>query len=186
MVKVSANVSKKVPIPGTEFSSQQFGASMEIEVSDADRPGVIHARIRDLYGLVTQAVDEQIAAANGNNGGNGPAPAPQPVGRRNYAPPPAPQQSQPAAPAVRSGYAANRAGRAGGTGGNGGNTRRTTATEAQQRAIHAICKALNFDVAAVLADYNYGDLSQVPVKVASQIIDGLKRQQAANPAPAQQ
>ena len=38
MVRISANISKKVPIPGTEFSSQQYGAAMEIEVSDADRP----------------------------------------------------------------------------------------------------------------------------------------------------
>jgi hypothetical protein len=30
MIKISANISKKVPIPGTEFSSQQYGASMEI------------------------------------------------------------------------------------------------------------------------------------------------------------
>ena len=36
MIRLSANLSRKVPVPGIEFSSQQYGASMEIEVSDAD------------------------------------------------------------------------------------------------------------------------------------------------------
>ncbi|MGD0091403.1 MAG: hypothetical protein ABSE73_15910 [Planctomycetota bacterium] len=178
MIKTSANMSKKVPIPGTEFSSQQFGASMEIEVSDADQPNVIQARIRDLYGLVTQAVDEQIAAATGNNG-NGHGQVQPPIRRQNYTPS---QNQQPASPA-RSGYPSNRTARSSGNsgnGGNGGNGRRTNAIEAQQRAIWAICKSLNLDVAAVLADYNYSDLSQVPVKVASQIIDSLKARQTAN------
>ncbi|MGD0093072.1 MAG: hypothetical protein ABSE73_24430 [Planctomycetota bacterium] len=153
---------------------------MEIEVSDAGQPNVIQSRICDLYGLVTQAVDEQIAAATGNNGGNGGQPAP--ARRQNYAPP---QNQQPASPA-RGGYPSNRTVRAGGNGGNGGNGRRTNATEAQQRAIWAICKSLNLDVAAVLADYNYSDLSQVPVEVASQIIDNLKARQNAPAALAQQ
>ncbi|MGD0093857.1 MAG: hypothetical protein ABSE73_28445 [Planctomycetota bacterium] len=184
MVKISANMSKKVPIPGTEFSSQQFGAAMEIEVSDADQPNVIQARIRDLYGLVTQAVDEQIAAAThaatSNNGGNGRGQVHPPIRRQNYAPS---QNQQPASPA-RGGYAGNGTARAGGNGGNGGNGRRTGATEAQCRAIFAICKSLNLDMNAVLADYNVTDASQLHVKDASRLIDSLKSQQAANQQPA--
>lgn len=34
MIKLSANLSKKVPIPGRDFSSQQYGAGLEIEVAD--------------------------------------------------------------------------------------------------------------------------------------------------------
>ncbi len=64
MIKISANISKKVPLPSVEFSSQQFGASMEIEVSDADQPDAIHQRIRDLYALLSRSVDEQIAGAS--------------------------------------------------------------------------------------------------------------------------
>jgi len=30
MIKISANLSKKVPLPGVDYSSQQFGAAMEI------------------------------------------------------------------------------------------------------------------------------------------------------------
>jgi len=33
LIKLSANLSKKVPVPDVEFSSQQYGAAMEIEVS---------------------------------------------------------------------------------------------------------------------------------------------------------
>jgi len=62
MVKISANISKKVPIPGTEFSSQQYGAAMEIEVSDADKPENIQARIRGLYGLLARDPREQARA----------------------------------------------------------------------------------------------------------------------------
>jgi hypothetical protein len=169
MVKISANISKKVPIPGTEFSSQQYGASMEIEVSDADKPDVIQARIRELYALVTQAVDEQIGAAT--QGG----PVSSPAVNRQHAPPPP-------APAGRTGYAAAKP--AGRTNGNGNIGRKTGATEAQQRAIYAICKSLNLDMAAVLADYNVTDAGQLSVKDASRLIDDLKGRQTANQQPA--
>jgi hypothetical protein len=43
MIKISANIRKKVPIVGADFSSQQYGAAMEIEVPDADKPDVIHS-----------------------------------------------------------------------------------------------------------------------------------------------
>jgi len=56
VIKISANISKKVPIPGTEFSSQQYGAAMEIEVSDADKPENIQARIRELYRALSVAI----------------------------------------------------------------------------------------------------------------------------------
>lgn len=169
MIKISANISKKVPITGTEFSSQQFGASMEVEVSDADQPENIQARIRGLYAAVTQAVDEQIAAATGGNGGNGHGPA-----RENVSPPPPPTQP-PAAP-VRDGCAGNR------TGSASGNGKKTGTTDAQRRAIYAICKSLNLDMATVLADFNVTDASQLSVKDASRLIDDLKSRQATSPA----
>jgi len=179
VIKISTNISKKVPIPGTEFSSQQFGASMEIEVSDADTPENIQVRIRDLYSLVTQAVDEQISAATGNNGNGG---QPPPVRRTNYGPPAPPQNRQTAQ--AGSGYSGKRIARAGGNGGNGGNGHRSGATEAQCRAIFAICKSLNLDMNAELANYNVTDASQLHVKDASRLIDDLKHRQAAgNPEP---
>jgi len=74
MIKISANISKKVPIPGTEFSSQQYGAAMEIEVSDADKPENVQGRIRELYQALSVAIDEQIGAATqGGPASNNPA-----------------------------------------------------------------------------------------------------------------
>jgi hypothetical protein len=78
MIRLSATISKKVPIPQTQFSSQQFGASVEIEVSDADKPEAIKQRIRQLYGLLSQTIDEQIVLASqpASKGGNGQSPQP--------------------------------------------------------------------------------------------------------------
>ena len=64
MIKISANLSKKVPLPGVEYSSQQYGAAMEIEVSDADQSAVIQQRIRELYALLSTSIDEQITGAS--------------------------------------------------------------------------------------------------------------------------
>jgi hypothetical protein len=181
MIKISANVSKKTPLPGVEYSSQQFGAAMEIEVSDADNVTAIQTRIRDLYMLLSKSIDEQIAAAQPqapvaqnrlpqqpyrNNGGNG-------NGGNGHN---GTQQ--------RAGYATSHKQNGNGNGSNNGNGRKTTATVAQCKAIYAISKSLNLDLAAVLADYNVSDASQLHIKVASQLIDDLKSRQ--NGAPAQQ
>lgn len=176
MIRISANMSKKVPIPGTDFSSQQFGAAMEIEVSDADQPNVIQARIRDLYGLVSQAVDEQISAATQSTPVTPPVPAP--IANPQYAPPPSPQQ------AVNTGRASYTPRSNGRPNGNGGNGKRTGATDAQCWAIFAICKSMNLDMAAVLADYNVAEASQLSVKDASRLIDDLKNRQNVSQQPA--
>ncbi len=63
MIKISATLAKKVPIEGLAYSSQQYGAAMEIEISDADRPDAIKSRIQELYALLAQTIDEQIGAA---------------------------------------------------------------------------------------------------------------------------
>lgn len=68
MIRLSANLSKKVPLPGVQFSSQQYGAAMEIEVGDGDKPEAIHQRIRELYAMLSNAIDEQIGGAPADNG----------------------------------------------------------------------------------------------------------------------
>jgi hypothetical protein len=180
MIKLSANLSKKVPIPGLDFSSQQFGASMEIEVSDADKPDVIQARITELYGLLSSSIDAQIAGAAQQPTNVYQAPAANVVPLRSQTAP-APVQQQPAAP-QRNGYAVGRNRVAAVTNGNGnGNGRRSVnATEAQCRAIFAICKANGIDMAAALADFNVSDAKDLHVKDASRLIDQLKNGQAAH------
>ena len=163
MIKISANISKKVPLPGVDYSSQQFGAAMEIEISDADRPDAIKARIQEVYALLSQTVDEQIFGATT-------------VANSRPQLPPAPQRQttvpQPASNGRRYTQQNDRA-----------NTGRPVmATEAQQRALFAIAKSMNLDLAAVLASYNASEAKQLTVKDASRLIDDLKSQQNGNGA----
>jgi len=131
MIRLSANLSKKVPLPGIDYSSQQFGASMEIEVSDADKPEVIQARIRELYVMLSSAIDQQLAGSKSHS--STPVPAARTNGSGN---------------GNGNGHSTRRNGAA------STNGRKITATEAQCRAIAAICKSHGQNIDAVLADYN--------------------------------
>jgi len=166
MIKICANLSKKVPLPGVEYSSQQYGAAMEIEVSDADQPEIIQQRIRELYTLLSTTIDDQISGA-----------AQQPVKALPAPVRAQPVQSQPV-PQQRNGYATGRNRVAAVTNGSGnGNGRRSAnATEAQCRAIFAICKSQGINMADVLADFNVADAKDLHVKDASRLIDQLKSQ----------
>ena len=89
MIKISAKVSKVVPIPGADFSSLQYGATMEVEVSDGEKPDAIRERIRALYDLLSVAVDEQITGAGHHqvgvaSGDKRDAPAPVPHAAIGY------------------------------------------------------------------------------------------------------
>ncbi len=173
MIRLEASLSRKLPLPGVEYSSQSFSAGISAEVSDADSPEVIKSKLHDLYAVLDEAVNEQLAAAAQTSASptvNGGAA----TFERRLAPPPA-QQPTPA-PVVRSGYATAKPGNGNG---NGNGRKMTMATEAQRRAIFAICKNLNIDMAAVLADFNVADASQLTVKDASRLIDDLKSRQAS-------
>ena len=170
MIKLSANISKKLPIPGLEYSSQQFGASMEIEISDADKPEVIQGRIQELYGLLSNSIDAQITGTTQQPAPALPAPArTQPA--QSQPPVQQPVQQRPT-------YAPGRNRVAAVTNGNG-NGRRINATEAQVKCIFAICKANGIDMASVLADFNVSDPKDLPIKDASRLIDQLKNGNAA-------
>ena len=152
-VRLSGSISRKIPIKGVEFSSQSFGASLEIEINSANA-GEVQAQLAQLYASLNQGIDAQIAAAS--------------------------QQSQPTPPAAppqhRNGVSS--VNRVAGVIGNG-NGKRITATDAQQRAIFAICKSQNLDIVAVLADFNVADSRDLHVKDASKLIDQLKARAAA-------
>ena len=172
-IKLSGSVSRKVPIPGLEYSSQSFSAGLEIEINSAD-PAEVQAQLQQLYYSLNQGIDEQVQAAS------------QPINQaRNTAintatahSTPVPQQSQPTSMPARNGYSNGR-NRLTTVNGNG-NGRSVKATDAQCRAIFAICKSQGLDMAAILADYNVTDAKDLHVKTASTIIDDLKSKQAAN------
>ncbi len=154
MIRLSASLSKKLPVPGVSFSSQQFGASLEIEVSDADKPEAIKARIKSLYGLLAQSIDEQVAAEISKA---------RPVGT-----------SKPAGDAKSVSLPPNTAK----PGGNG-YQRFIPSTAAQQKAIVAIAKDLGVPLASVLGRHGVAEVGGLGIKQASAVIDELKAQRAA-------
>ena len=158
MIKISANLSKKVPLPGVGYSSQQYGGSVEIEISDSDSAEAIQEKMRRLYAMLSRAVDEQIQAASKPVTSVAAATTPQPD------PVPAP------------------------AGGNGNGSRSgvaqyprrpVSATAAQQRAIFAISKRLGMELPVLLSDYDVRDVGELSVRDASRLIDSLKQRQAA-------
>ena len=68
MIKLQAGYGRKVP-SAQEYSSENFHATVEIELPDSDAPR-IKERLDALWGTVVTAVDAQIAHVNA--GGNGP------------------------------------------------------------------------------------------------------------------
>ena len=161
MLKISAHISKKVPLPERQYSSQQYGASLEIEVSDASKPEDVQQRLRQLYSIISRTIDEQIGqAANG--------------------------QAKPAAAAPT---AARSNGTGNGTNGVNGHTVAASAatqprsgamaTQAQQRAIHALSKRAGLDVGAAVSEHGVSDPADLSVRQASALIDSLKARSGA-------
>ena len=63
MLKLSTSYMKKIPVGGTDFSSQSFHASVELELSDALTPEQIRGRIHDSAELLRRAVDDELSGA---------------------------------------------------------------------------------------------------------------------------
>ena len=158
MIKLSANVSKKVPVPDVEYSSQNFSAGMEIEVGSDTSKSELKEKFRSLYQLLADSIQEQIRDAGMEAS----------EGQRTHQPQMA-------------------GARAGGNGGNGhggngeshgGNGSGRTATEAQVRAIYAIARDRGYSdgelremLATRFGAHHPTDLS---LSDASAAIDNLK------------
>lgn len=59
MLKLNASYSKKVPAD-QDFSSQQYHASVELELSDSMKPEELSQRIHDTFQLVRQSVETEL------------------------------------------------------------------------------------------------------------------------------
>ncbi len=81
MLKAIVSFSKKIPVPGSDFSSQGFSLSLEIEVPETE-PGAIKGRLHDTFELVKSSVEQELANGNGNAAKLPEASAP-PVARTN-------------------------------------------------------------------------------------------------------
>ena len=63
MIKIHANVSKKVPVPNLEYSSQSYMAGLEVEISDGATDEQIKDRLAHVYAMLEASVDREIALA---------------------------------------------------------------------------------------------------------------------------
>ena len=157
MIKLSANLSKKAPMPDVEFSSQQYGAAMEIEVSDSAGSQEIASRLEAIYKLLERSIDSQLAAASK---------APQPS---TAEPPKRPFLDKPDGKPQPEGGNGNGASRRG----NG------HASPAQIRAMHAISKSKGMDHDALIrmlkSEYSAERPDDLTVKAASDLISKLQR-----------
>ena len=60
MLKLNAAFSKKIPVPGEDFSSQSFHASIECECADALTSEQLQAKIHATFELVKSAVESEL------------------------------------------------------------------------------------------------------------------------------
>lgn len=165
MIKLSANLSKKVPMPDVEFSSQQYGAAMEIEVSDSADAQEIAQRLQSIYSLLEKSIDGQIQVASRTV--SQPVPRTPFLGDRNNG----------------NGHNGGN-GSGGNNGGNGNGFRRNGhASPAQIKAIFAVCKDRGVSrddlITMLQADFNVAKPDDLSIKQASDLIGRLQRLEAA-------
>jgi len=72
MLKVCTSYSKKVPTD-QQYSSQQFHASVEVELSDALSPDQLQERIHQTFSVVRSTVEAEITGKPTNGNGGHPA-----------------------------------------------------------------------------------------------------------------
>ena len=73
MLKLNASYSKKVPAD-TEYSSQSYHASVEVELPDGLTPEQLNARIHETFALVRDSVESELHGEGGNAGQTADAP----------------------------------------------------------------------------------------------------------------
>ncbi len=63
MLKLNASFSKKVPAE-TEYSSQSYHASIEIEIPEGLTPELLEAKIHETFDLVRNSVESELHAGS--------------------------------------------------------------------------------------------------------------------------
>ena len=161
MVKITANMSKKIPVEGMDYSSQSFSAGIDVEVLDLP---AVPAKLHEVYAILDKTIEAEIAARQGKAAGN---PKPEAAGGK---PAPEPEARQ---AAVNSGDNRQRERRY-------GNAAPRNATDAQLTAIAAIAHAAGInerDLSGMLEErYGVRRADQLSVREASLFIDYLKNQ----------
>lgn len=151
MLKLTSSYSKKVPVPGADYSSQSFHAAVEVELPDGLTPEQLNDRIHRTFALVKSSVENEIQ--------NGHA---TPV-----TPPPAAKSGSDSAPAGKATPEAPAASS------NGNGSQKASGKQIQFLTDLAIHRNLNLrDLnALVQKTFKVDDLSALSRKQASDFID---------------
>ncbi len=169
MIRLTASLSKKVPLDGVDYASRGFTAGVEVEVTDL---GDVQGKLRDLYGLLETAIDTEIAGRPHEQ-----TPPPRAVipGNRGW--------DTGASRRTNGNGQRQQQYRSGNGDQRGNNNGHRRATDAQLKAISAIAAASDMDE-RYLADlirerFNAANVGALTVREASALIDHLKQLQAA-------
>jgi hypothetical protein len=152
-ITIQAQLSKKLPIEGVDWSSKQASMSISSECSD---PSQIIAEAARLFALAEQAVDAQLSQS----------PAPQaalPQGLSTSAPSASPAQRPTASQPYRHSSTAQRRGPA-------------PVTDSQLRFLDRLITQTGSSVPAILHQHQVGSLRDLSCKAAAGLIDELKGQ----------
>ena len=174
MIRLTASLSKKVPLDGVDYASRGFTAGVEVEVTDlAD----VQGKLRDLYGLLETAIDAEIAGRPVHDQVP-PARAIIPGNNKGWDTGANSRRNNGNGQRQRQQYRSDNGDHRGGN-----NNGRRRATDAQLKAIGAIAAASDMDE-RYLTDliherFNAANAGALTVREASALIDHLKQLQAA-------
>ena len=145
MLKLNASYSKKVPAD-TEYSSQSYHASVEVELPDGLTPEQLNAKIRETFALVRDSVETELHSEPGNVQTSNVPPLPIPSAQ--------PQQN-------KAGYSKN------------GKPSDTPASPKQIKYLLDIARQIGYTVEQLKAKFNVPALESLTKTQCSRAIDEL-------------
>jgi hypothetical protein len=147
-LKLNVGASRKVGDANYGSRGASVNLEMELDTGLAHEPDKLQEKIRQLFGLVRTSLAEELKQAN--------APAAAETGARN-------------------GHAGTHTNGANGSNGEAPRRPARPATQSQVKAIHAIAKSQDIDLAGLLRDrFHVGQPGDLSIAQASQLIDELK------------
>ena len=162
MLKLNASYSKKIPVDGTDFSSQSYHAAVEAELPDGLTPEQLRGRIHDTFMLVRNAVESELHGV--------PAPAASAPATAPVAPVTPQPVAQPQYPAARQQSGRPRNGAPGANGNQPASGR-----QVQFLTDLALRRGMSLQqlTAHVRSRYNVADPTRLNRGQASELIDGF-------------
>ena len=160
MLKLNASFSKKIPVPGHEFSSQSYHVSLEVELPANLTPQDLQTKISETFALARESVEAEIHGGTHQDTAQvintTPSQAPRQMPARN-----APQNNSQQ--------------------GKGGRNSNEPASNKQVAFLTTLLKRQNYDIAATCANYQVQSLYDLTRKQCSSLIDEIQNagQQAA-------